>query len=373
MFSKRIGPVERPRGFQKMLNSFWAGKKILLTGHTGFKGAWMTLMLNELGAEVFGFSDDSIPAPSMFDKLNLKKFCAASVVGDIRQIDLVESVITEFNPEIIIHMAAQSLVPEGYVDPIKTFSTNVIGTLNLLEATRTKGAKVRSVVCVTSDKSYENLEKGKPFTELDALGGKDPYSASKSASELVINSYRSSFFNEMNIPICSARAGNVIGGGDWSKDRLIPDIFRSIYNSQPLVIRSPLGIRPWQHVIEPNYGYLKLAAEAYEKGVGQFSSAWNFGSSESCSARVLDLLKLIQVQVPNLNWVIESKDSYKEATALVLSSKKAKKFLDWKTQFSIKEAIELTIEWYAADQRREDMEKLSRVQIKNYLTRVSKF
>jgi CDP-glucose 4,6-dehydratase len=355
-------------GYLCMENSFWLGKKVLLTGHTGFKGSWMTLLLNELGAEVFGFSDHSIKPPSMFDDLNLQNICARSEFGDIRELAPIQSFISENKPEVVIHMAAQSIVAEGYVDPVKTFSTNVIGTLNLLEAVRNSGAPIRTVICVTSDKSYENVEKGLSFVESDPLGGIDPYSASKSASEMVVNSYRASFMDKINIPLCTARAGNVIGGGDWSKDRLVPDAFRSIIGSKSLEIRNPQGIRPWQHVLEPNLGYLMLARKSFIEGVGGFSSAWNFGPPASGNLSVSDLLQLIKREIPDFKWHTQAGTTYREAKSLMLSSAKAKTYLDWETRLSIEETISLTVDWYLANRENLDMNSFSRNQIRDYLS-----
>jgi CDP-glucose 4,6-dehydratase len=351
-----------------MLDSFWLGKRVLLTGHTGFKGAWMTLMLDELGAKVFGFSDNSIEPPSMFEVLNLENICVRSEIGDVRNLTAIESMVSDCKPEVVIHMAAQSLVIEGYTDPIKTFSTNVMGTLNLLEAVKGYGATVRTVVCVTSDKSYENTEKGIPFIETDPLGGMDPYSASKSASEMVINSYRASFLDEMNISLCTARAGNVIGGGDWSKDRLIPDAFRSIFESKPLEIRNPQGIRPWQHVLEPNLGYLMLAKKSFMQNVEGISSAWNFGPPATGNLSVSQLLELIRSEIPVFTWKTRTEATYHEANSLTLSSSKAKTFLNWETRLSVKEAIHLTVDWYLANNTKLDMDSFSRRQIQNYLS-----
>lgn len=359
-------------GFPKMDDDFWFGKKVLLTGHTGFKGAWMTLMLDELGAKVFGFSDNSIQPPSMFEDLSLGNICVESALGDIQELDEVKHVIAKFKPEIVIHMAAQSIVAEGYSDPVKTFRTNVIGTLNLLEAIKDFAGTVRTVVCITSDKSYENLELGRPFIETDPLGGIDPYSASKSASEMVINSYRASFFHEMKIPICTARAGNVIGGGDWSEDRLIPDAIRALYESKVLKVRNPLGVRPWQHVLEPNFGYLRLAKKSYGTGAGLFSSAWNFGPPPDGIISVSKLLALVQNEAPELEWEAHSESNYSEAKLLTLSSVKAKSLLDWETKLSTLDSVKMTIAWYLANQTDLDMELFSRKQIRDYFGMLSR-
>jgi CDP-glucose 4,6-dehydratase len=358
--------VVEPLGFLKVDHSFWFGKKVLLTGHTGFKGAWMTLMLDELGAKVFGFSDNSVEPPSMFEDLSLGNVCVNSELGDIRDLEEIKRVIAKFKPEIVIHMAAQSIVAIGYSDPLRTFTTNVLGTLNLLEAIKDAGDTVRTVVCITSDKSYENLELGRPFVETDPLGGVDPYSGSKSASEIVINSYRASFFDEMKIPICTARAGNVIGGGDWSKDRLIPDAIRSFYQSKVLEIRNPLGVRPWQHVLEPNLGYLNLAMKSYGKGAGEFSSAWNFGPAAAGNLSVSELLELVRIEIPGLAWANNLQSNYKEAKLLTLSSNKAKNLLGWETKLTTKESIKMTIDWYLANQTGADMKLFTRKQITDY-------
>ena len=326
----------------------------------------MTLMLDELGAKVFGFSDNSVEPPSMFEDLSLGNVCVNSELGDIRDLEEIKRVIAKFKPEIVIHMAAQSIVAIGYSDPLRTFTTNVLGTLNLLEAIKDAGDTVRTVVCITSDKSYENLELGRPFVETDPLGGVDPYSGSKSASEIVINSYRASFFDEMKIPICTARAGNVIGGGDWSKDRLIPDAIRSFYQSKVLEIRNPLGVRPWQHVLEPNLGYLNLAMKSYGKGAGEFSSAWNFGPAAAGNLSVSELLELVRIEIPGLAWANNLQSNYKEAKLLTLSSNKAKNLLGWETKLTTKESIKMTIDWYLANQTGADMKLFTRKQITDY-------
>ena len=261
---------------------FWRNKKVFLTGHTGFKGAWLSLWLQHLGAEVTGFALKPPSNPSFYDVTDISKNMV-SIEGDVRDFNALKEALVNSNAEIVFHLAAQSLVRLSYENPIETYSTNIMGTVNLLEAVR-NCSSVRSVVNITTDKCYENKEWLWSYRENEPLGGYDPYSSSKACSELVTSSFTNSFFNPKSyeihgVAIATARAGNVIGGGDWSKDRLIPDILNSVINKQPVKLRNPRSVRPWQHVLEPLDGYLKLAQKLYEAG-GEYSSAWNFGPKE---------------------------------------------------------------------------------------------
>lgn len=320
------------------------GKTVLITGHTGFKGSWMTYLLVKHKVKVVGLSLNPNTNPSLFNDLNLGSFCT-SFIGDINDLNLVNKVVSESQPDFIFHMAAQPLVRYSYKNPIETFSTNVMGTANILEACKLLRKKC-CVVCITTDKVYQNREWIHPYRENDELGGYDPYSASKAAAELVIDSYRKSFFQDSNIFIASARAGNVIGGGDWSEDRLIPDIIRSIVSDQPVSLRNPKAIRPWQHVLDPIIGYLLLAAKMDESGEA-FCESWNFGPSpedalsvEAVANRLTAVLKKGTIRLAD----IENK--LHEANILRLDTTKAKISLGWSSRFNSQEAIEITANWY---------------------------
>lgn len=274
---------------------FWAGKRVFLTGHTGFKGSWLSLWLNSMGADLTGFALQPSSTPNLFELANIENDMT-SIIGDIRDFDQIKKAINLARPEIVIHMAAQPLVRYSYQNPLETYATNVMGTLHLFESLReTIGLKV--ILNVTSDKCYENKEQGKAFKEEDPIGGYDPYSSSKGCAELVTSSYRSSFFNineyniTHNVAMASARAGNVIGGGDWSKDRLIPDFVRALDKTEALNIRNPKAVRPWQHVLEPLAGYLALSERLYSDGI-RFAEAWNFGPDESDAKTVMCVAKL---------------------------------------------------------------------------------
>ena len=271
-----------------MFEEFYSGKRVLVTGHTGFKGSWLTLWLTIMGAKVLGYALEPNTDPSLFNVLNLQKDID-HVIGDIRDFEKLREVITEFKPEIVFHLAAQPLVRLSYREPRLTYETNVMGTVNLLEAIR-QTKSVRAVVNVTSDKCYENKEWVWGYREIDPMGGYDPYSSSKGCSELITAAYRNSYFKNTEAAVASARAGNVIGGGDWAEDRLIPDIVRSLSQGKQIIIRNPKATRPWQHVLEPLSGYLLLGKLLYEKGQ-EFAEAWNFGPSDSSVMTVEEIVK----------------------------------------------------------------------------------
>ena len=278
---------------------FWEKKRVLITGHTGFKGSWLSLWLTSMGAEVVGYALPPTTLPSLFETLNINSLIKTSAYSDIRDLFAIKKVMAEFSPQIVIHMAAQPLVRLSYSHPVETYETNVIGTANLLEAVRSVGG-VKAVISVTTDKCYENREWVWPYRESEAMGGHDPYSSSKGCAELVVAAYRSSYFNpfeykQHGVGIATARAGNVIGGGDWSKDRLIPDILNAINLGTSVQLRNPNAIRPWQHVLEPLHGYLTLAEKLYDDGQN-FSDAWNFGPEQADCVSVLDIAnKLIEI------------------------------------------------------------------------------
>ncbi|MCM2351368.1 MAG: CDP-glucose 4,6-dehydratase [Bacteriovoracaceae bacterium] len=348
-----------------MINKeFWKGKKVFLTGHTGFKGSWMSLWLNELGAEVHGYSLAPITEPSLFE---LSKVATRihSVFGDIRDFAKLQKTIKECNPDVVIHLAAQPLVRKSYRDPIETYSTNVMGTVNILEAARSC-SNLKCIVNVTTDKVYENKELDIPFKEEDRLGGFDPYSNSKACSELVTSSYRSAFLNSTGVKVVTARAGNVIGGGDWSEDRLIPDIIRALEKKEKVIIRSPRAIRPWQHVLESLAGYLELTEYLYSSP-DYYIESWNFGPGTSDFMTVGEIVNFIKSDMPHLglNFEVQTADLH-EAQILKLDNSLAQKNLNWSSHWPAKTAIRKTFEWYEQHLNGVDTFELTRSQIKEF-------
>ena len=348
-------------------DSFWLKKKVLVTGHTGFKGSWLTLWLKLMGADVLGVSIDPPKEINHFDLINIKKDIINKKC-DIRNNKKLLEIFSQFKPEIVFHLAAQPLVIESYNSPLETYQTNVIGTMNVLESIR-KTVNVRAGIMVTSDKCYENKEKVKGYKEDDPMGGHDPYSSSKGSCELLINSYRKSFFNnnrKRNIKIASARSGNVIGGGDFSKDRLLPDAINSIINNKKLKIRNPNSIRPWQHVLEPLGGYIKLAKKIYKKN-SNLDQAWNFGPNKSDTKTVEDVVNIFSSKWGNdFSYTFNNSTGPHEANLLSLDCSKAKKLMRWQPKWSLKKAVEETVEWYKAFLNKEDLYSLSKKQIINY-------
>lgn len=347
------------------LSEFFQGKKIFLTGHTGFKGSWLTLWLSIMGAKTCGYA----LAPeeeSLYSILDLKKNLEKSIFGDIRNEELIEKSMQDFQPDIIIHMAAQPLVRASYFDPRFTYETNVIGALNVFEAAR-KTTSVKAVVNVTTDKCYANQEIDYAYKEGDKLGGHDPYSSSKACSEILTESYRQSFFSKAGIHLASARAGNVIGGGDFSVDRIIPDIFRAIRDKKPVEIRSPNAIRPWQHVLEPLHGYLLLAKNLYEDGE-KFAKAYNFGPEKSAEISVRELTDCFIKQIGFGNFVINENRNLHEAGILKLNNSLSKAELGWKPKLSFLESISFTASWYKNYfENRQKIEDYTLLQIKDFL------
>lgn len=336
---------------------FWRGRRVLLTGHTGFKGSWMSTWLLQLGSEVTGVALETSTEPAMFDLLDLGNHMDSRIL-DIRDSAAVEKAVAASQPEIIIHMAAQALVRESYADPLATFATNVMGTAHVLEAAR--GAKnVGAVVVVTSDKCYDNREWVWGYRESDAMGGHDPYSASKGCTELVTASYRKSFGADLNI--ASARAGNVIGGGDWSDDRLIPDIVRAVAAKEVVQIRNPGAIRPWQHVMEPLFGYLLLAERLYSDGA-QFASAWNFGPASGDTQPVSALVERLS-RTFDCEWQLDAGEHPHEARFLKLDIAKAMADLGYQPRIALDTALDWTAEWYQAYFDGSDMLDVTQQQI----------
>jgi CDP-glucose 4,6-dehydratase len=363
---------------EAMVNKeFWKGKKVLITGHTGFKGSWLCLLLNNLGARISGYSLDPPTQPNLFELCNISSF-VNSTISDIRDFDSLLKTIESEEPEIIIHMAAQPLVRLSYSEPVVTYQTNVIGTINLLEAVRiSKSKSVRALLNVTTDKCYENKEWLWPYRENEPLGGYDPYSSSKACSEIVTASYRNSFFNPANydhhhLAIATARAGNVIGGGDWATDRLIPDIMRSILNNKTINIRSPFAVRPWQHVLEPLHGYLLLADQLYTDE-GQSGGAWNFGPSEEDAKSVEWIVDNFCFKWPlGADYKIDKKPQPHEATYLKLDSSKARNILGWKPVWNIEQTIDKIIEFYMVYKENKDIKEICNYQIDQFLSKVAK-
>ena len=331
--------------------SFWKGRRVFLTGHTGFKGGWLSLWLQSLGAEVTGFSLEPPTDPSLFVVARVAEGMT-SIIGDIRDGNELRLAMQAARPDVVIHMAAQPLVRYSYANPVETYSTNVMGTVHLLEAVRATET-VRAVVVVTSDKCYENREWVWGYRENEPMGGYDPYSNSKGCSELVVSAYRSSYFNPADyashgVALATARAGNVIGGGDWAGDRLIPDIMRAIEKGEPVLIRSPHSIRPWQHVLEPLSGYMLLAERLFTDGV-KFAEGWNFGPAEA-DARPVEWIvdRLCVLWGEGASWRIDGKIGPHEAHYLKLDCSKAKSALDWKPVWNLEQALVKIVAWHKA-------------------------
>lgn len=342
------------------------GKRVLVTGHTGFKGSWLTLLLNILGAEVMGYALAPEYEGGHFQLLGLEKQIR-HVTGDVRDLDRMRNEVSAFKPEIVFHMAAQALVRTSYVDPKTTFDINVGGGVNLLEVVRTCES-VHALIFITSDKCYENLEWIWGYRETDAMGGHDPYSASKGAVELVFSSYLRSFFNDrLNFGAATVRAGNVIGGGDWATDRIVPDCVRALRAGKPITIRSPRATRPWQHVLEPLSGYLKLGARLLEGG-HEFGGAWNFGPHVGDVRTVLDVANAIASQFEKGAVVVdELRDKPHEAHLLQLNSDKARQSLQWDTRWNFEQTLTATGGWYREVLvQGKSADTVSRAQISSY-------
>jgi CDP-glucose 4,6-dehydratase len=348
---------------------FWRGKRVFLTGHTGFKGSWMSLWLQTAGAEVMGYSLLPPTSPSLFDVANVSAGMA-SVEGDVRDLEKLQAAIAQHQPDVIFHMAAQPLVRYSYKHPVETYSTNVMGTVHLLEAVRQTNC-ARVVVNITSDKCYENREWVWGYRENEAMGGHDPYSNSKGCAELVAAAYRNSFFSpekydEHTTSLASVRAGNVIGGGDWAEDRLIPDIMRAIMAGESVLIRSPNAIRPWQHVLEPLNGYMTLAEQMWEDG-GTYAEGWNFGPNDE-DARPVSWIteQLTRLWGDGASWQLDTKVNPHEATYLKLDCSKAKSRLKWQPKLDLGMTLEWIVEWYQAYMAEQDMQQLTAAQIQRY-------
>lgn len=347
-----------------LMMKFWHGKNVLITGHTGFKGSWLSLWLQSLGANCIGFSLEASNQPNLFDSAQISKNME-SVIGDIRHFECLQMVLKKYQPEIIIHMAAQPLVNFSYQEPLLTYSTNITGTINLLEATRFTDS-VRAVVNVTTDKCYQNQELHRGYHEKDSLGGYDPYSSSKACSELITQAYSYSYLKDRGINTATARAGNVIGGGDWSKDRLVPDVVNACVKNQNIALRYPNALRPWQHVLEPLHGYLRLAKQLYESS-SSYVEAWNFGPSESQAKSVSWITDtIINYWGSGIKWITNTHERKYETNLLRLNSTKAKQSLGWKNQWDIEAALAKTVEWYQSYFKEENMKNITLAQIDEF-------
>ncbi|WP_294130163.1 CDP-glucose 4,6-dehydratase [uncultured Clostridium sp.] len=352
-------------------NNIYEGKKVFLTGHTGFKGGWLSLFLKKLGAEVLGYSLEPNTEPSFFRICEIEKEIK-SVIGDIRDLDYLSQVMNNFNPDIIFHLAAQPLVRISYKEPKMTYETNVIGTLNVYEAAR-KCKSVKSIVTITTDKCYENKEWSYGYRESDPMGGYDPYSSSKGCVELLTASYRNSFFNDLGVKVATARAGNVIGGGDWAEDRLIPDFVRATAEGKLLLIRNPFATRPWQFVLEPLTGYLWLGALLLE-GKSEYACGWNFGPNDTDILSVKELLDLSISNWGKGNYEIDKSVQPHEANLLKLDISNAKSKLKWRPVYDVETAVSKTISWYEEFYRNYfevtsiDMKQLTIKQIEEYIS-----
>lgn len=353
-----------------MNRDFWKGKRVFLTGHTGFKGSWISLWLQSLGAELTGFALPPHTEPSLFEKADVANGMR-SINGDIRDLDVLMGAMKAAEPDIVIHMAAQALVRESYSSPLDTYSTNVMGTANVLEAIR-NAPQVRAAVVVTTDKCYENREWCWGYREDDHLGGYDPYSSSKACTEIVTSAYRRSFFNpecheQHRVAVASVRAGNVIGGGDWTPDRLIPDLLSFLGRGESIPLRNPHATRPWQHVLEPLSGYLTLAESLFTDNNGAYSEAWNFGPADE-DARPVEWIvnKMTEFWGGGSTWVRVEQPQPHEASYLKLDCSKARSRLNWMPRWSLEMALAAIIDWHRAYLAGDDMRAATLTQIQDF-------
>lgn len=351
--------------YNKMFNNVYKNKKVFVTGHTGFKGSWLTLWLKSLGADVLGYSLIPYTNPAMFEELNIYSKCK-NEFGNILDVCRLESTMKNFKPEIVFHLAAQPLVRLSYREPVATYQTNVMGTLNVLEAAK-KAGSVSAFVNITTDKCYENKEINRGYKEDEPMGGYDMYSSSKGCVEIMSSSYRRSFLREEGTyAMATARAGNVIGGGDWAEDRLIPDCVRYINEGKPIEIRNPVAVRPWQHVLEPLSGYLLLGQKLYEEGK-KYAEGFNFGPNEDSVLKVADVSKKVVEYYGKGEVVVHKRDDLHEANLLMLNIEKAHDVLGWTPSYTAEQAIAKTVEWYRNFYNdNEDMFEFTMAQIKEY-------
>ena len=352
-----------------MTAAFWRGKNVFVSGHTGFKGGWLSLWLLGAGARVHGYSLNPPTEPNLFTAARVADGLASHTVADVRDADALRRTMQAAAPEIVFHLAAQPLVRQSYRDPVETYSVNVMGTVNLLEAVRATPGVV-AVINVTTDKCYDNKEWAWGYRESEPLGGRDPYSSSKACSEFVSAAYRDSFLAQAGVAVASARAGNVIGGGDWADDRLVPDFFRAAQERTPLDVRSPGATRPWQHVLEPVSGYLLLAEQLTLHGLCH-AHAWNFGPADEDARPVAWLLDRLVERLPGTRWNQVGGEHAHEAKSLKLDSSKARSELDWRPRWDLGTALAMTVEWHAAWQRGADMREVCMQQIRAHQVAVS--
>ncbi|MBT8604099.1 CDP-glucose 4,6-dehydratase [Polynucleobacter paneuropaeus] len=350
--------------------AFWSGKQVFVTGHTGFKGGWLSLWLASMGANVTGYALTPNTTPNFFEVAEVQGVLKESHIADIRDLDKLQKAMAEVKPEIVIHMAAQPLVRYSYLNPVETYATNVMGTVHILESIRSLDS-VRATVIVTTDKCYENKEWAWGYRENEPMGGHDPYSNSKGCAELVTSAYRQSYFSpekysQHKVAIASARAGNVIGGGDWSEDRLIPDAIKAFEAKQALMIRNPLATRPWQHVLEPLSGYLVLAQALYQEGA-TFDGGWNFGPHDDDARTVQEVINLlIKNWGSAASWTQDQGEQPHEAHSLKLDCSKARQHLNWVPRWNLEKAIENITQWQQAFHQQKNMHEMSLKQIATY-------
>lgn len=355
-------------GAEVLFSDAFAGLGVMVTGHTGFKGSWLCEWLLSLGAEVSGFALEPPTKPSLFEDLGMGARIARHQIGDVRDLEALRRFVADVRPAVVLHLAAQPLVRLSYEQPVDTYATNVMGTVNLLEAVRGIES-VRAIVNVTSDKCYENRESGQAYRETDAMGGWDPYSSSKGCAEIVTSAYRRSFFGEGSpVRIASARAGNVIGGGDWAMDRIIPDCIRALAEGEPIVVRNPDAVRPWQHVLEPLSGYLHLASRLL-KGGPRYDGAWNFGPEEHGSVRVREVVDAVVNAWGSGSWSTPESHGEQphEAHLLALDITKAREELCWHPLYGVAAAVRMTAGWYAERHEGSAPAVLTRGQIDEYV------
>ena len=349
--------------------TFWRGKRVFLTGHTGFKGSWLSLWLQSMGAEVYGLALTPPTTPNLFTVAQVASGMASSTLGDIRDLVTVQKAMQASQPDIVIHMAAQPLVRLSYVEPVETYATNVMGTVHVLESAR-HTPSVKAVVMVTTDKCYENKEWLWGYREDEPMGGHDPYSNSKGCSELVTSAYRRSFLQGQGIAVASARAGNVIGGGDWAADRLVPDILRAFEQNQPVIIRNPHATRPWQHVLEPLSGYLTLAEHLYTDGQA-FAEGWNFGPKDDDAQPVQWIVEhMVNSWGNGASWQQDGGTHPHEANYLKLDISKAKARLGWQPRWALQQALQASVDWHQKWLAGTDMKAVTLDQINQYQSKV---
>ena len=358
--------------------NFWYKKKVLITGHTGFKGGWLSVILNSFGSILFGYSLNPKEKNNFFNSTNIKKFFKKDYRNNITNLKFLKKCIRQSKPEIIFHLAAQPSVIDSFKDPNKTILTNIVGTANIFEAAKDQNS-VKCLIIITTDKVYKIIKGKKNFEENNELGGNDIYSGSKACCEIIANSYYKSFFSEKNCNIATVRAGNCFGGGDWTKNRIVKDALNSFFKNKPLKLRSPNAVRPWQHVLEPLTGYISLAEKLCSKKGKEYTGAWNFGPNSKQNMKVKDLAKLLKKIIHSDSKIIiktkekkfqNNKFKVFESKYLSINSKKAKKKLNWKPKLSIKKAIRLTTDWHKAFLLKKNLLKVTTEQINNYMFKI---